>query len=468
MSDYDFGNLPDLPGEIADIDRLLDDLDHCLLVGFSHLTDTETAIFESLQSALDGTPLSTLISGIIDSYNQNILDESFFEKLSIIRSSLQTVKYEALKDHLTKCLGRKRRATDFAPSPSPGNEHAILDAVRSFLKDLAIAGFERINRDILEPFDTTLDKMLDQAELYPIAALLTGFYNELINALPINSRESVPLIRWCDLWSRVFLKLIHPRIPAEASLVDGEFFPLGSEYLHHRNLVAIRFHGLLETAKEKQLVQITFSSLKVDIVNLQSSQHLIPQLSVFLQALSGSSRILLRNYNLYPTGDLEQTPASACSAGKSFDRIGMLSQYFCIGSSDESITINQPHPFHCHPAVLAEPVLIGSPVWTMEKEEYLIEIKGTSIPIRFKHVMPEFGTAIKSTGGLVSIESIFGILKFDSAHWFIQPLLVVSSLSNSYFAGSSMLGSQNPPKDANQIAILKERASRLLRGKGGC
>ena len=105
----------------------------------------------------------------------------------------------------------------------------LLAASRSWLTDLAIAGWRGIDRDLVAGVDQTLAALLGQASLRRLASLLDGFTAELAASCPGASLASVPARRWADLWSRGSPALPagrRPGLPVEE--VSGRLLPPAS------------------------------------------------------------------------------------------------------------------------------------------------------------------------------------------------------------------------------------------------
>jgi hypothetical protein len=64
-------------------------------------------------------------------------------------------------------------------------------------------------------------------------------------------------------------------------------------------------------------------------------------------------------------------------------------------------------------------------------------------------------------------KAMLGLLRFDGGHWSVQPLAVTvgGKKETCEYVGSGAIAALAPRKKGDVLAILQERASRLLRQK---
>jgi len=110
---------------------------------------------------------------------------------------------------------------------SPSGAAAWLNSTQQWLMELALTGFQYLHEGTIEPFIATLEPIQGDPELMELAALLTGFVNELLAHIPANRQASLPMFRWADLWSSAIIRTRH--LPGEPTFrrVSGTLAPLG-------------------------------------------------------------------------------------------------------------------------------------------------------------------------------------------------------------------------------------------------
>jgi hypothetical protein len=116
-----------------------------------------------------------------------------------------------------------------------------------------------------------------------------------------------------------------------------------------------------------------------------------------------------------------------------------------------------------HPIQLAEPVLFGG--YTVPKDDPLrLEFRdGAMLPVAMNRLSPcaELPVEEVRESGM-----LLGLLRFDTGQWGVQPLAVAGAgrRGAESFVGSGATEAVTNKKNRT-LAILQERASRLLRAK---
>src|SRR5690606_16769456 len=118
----------------------------------------------------------------------------------------------------------------------------------------------------LAPFTATLEQLQDEPKATRLAAILTGFLNELLQSMPIGAKASIPLFRWCDLWTRSMIAALRQPPEPAGEPVSGTFSPLGVDLRGHGYLVSADVYGLLETGGPSRVARMTISAYKVDVL----------------------------------------------------------------------------------------------------------------------------------------------------------------------------------------------------------
>src|SRR5262249_56886753 len=107
---------------------------------------------------------------------------------------------DALRARVEEATGRTRRSGR-APAPGEPQEPNLLAAARSWLCDLARAGWQGIDHGVVSGSAQVVSAMLPNPSLRRLAALLDGFAAELAASWPGAALERIPVRRWADLWS---------------------------------------------------------------------------------------------------------------------------------------------------------------------------------------------------------------------------------------------------------------------------
>jgi hypothetical protein len=105
-----------------------------------------------------------------------------------------------------RALNRSRvRWEEAPPSPDASTEGGPRAASRSWLRELAIAGWRGVDHDLASGGMRAIAGALDDAGLRPLGVLLDGLAAELRASAPVAAMEQVPARRWSDLWARAVL-----------------------------------------------------------------------------------------------------------------------------------------------------------------------------------------------------------------------------------------------------------------------
>nr|WP_240957856.1 hypothetical protein [Streptomyces barkulensis] len=153
------------------------------------------------------------------------------------RSALLGSVHDALTARLREATGRARFAET---GLTPGGQRTVnlLAAARSWLVDLARAGWRGIDHDVVSASAQVVSAMLPDPSLRRPAALLDGFAAELAASCPGATLERVPVRRWADLWSRAMLLTLPGAADAPAAgTVTGRLLPLGVDAHEHATAV---------------------------------------------------------------------------------------------------------------------------------------------------------------------------------------------------------------------------------------
>lgn len=443
-----------LPPDVSAVWPLLEELDGLLLSGFARLSGEQRDFLGGLQAVFDGTPLATPLREAAAAIVEGRFSPPVFTALAQARAGLLGAIHDALLAQAGEVLGRQ-----VSPAGAPGaarscdeGQRTLLDASGHFLSEVAIAGLARLDASVLEPFEGTLTRLQEEAGLFRLASLLTGFTRELHKALPVTDRTTVPLMRWADLWTRAMLLAAGAPPVEEAAEVEGSFVPLGVELRSHSHASRLRVWGLLKSADGARVADINTSRWKVEVIcgneewrgYKASEKHLLGAIEVGKAAkVKGAA---------WPGGAI--SAAAVIAPGAAAD---LFAEAACLlpGAGDAP-AIQPAPPFDRHPIQIAIPIRLD------EAADAHGRIAG--LPVR---VGAEIAALILPQT-LQSAIKVVALLRFDAGGWYLAPLAVQTGGKKPALVGAAALLS-NPKLLGKQdrLAVLKEKSKYLLRKKAG-
>ena len=185
------------------------------------------------------------------------------------------------------------------PPPPPAQIPVLLESIRHWLMEIALVGFARLTATTLTPFMATLEQIQAEPLLVRQAALLTGFFNELISLVPIADSSAIPTYRWVDLWTQAMVGGLRPSLSDPATNISGTLELLGLDLRHHANFVSFTTYGLLTSDAQTQLVRITLSAYKVDAITGNEIWLLFPHAAPLLDAFAQNKQLYLGEIKVY-------------------------------------------------------------------------------------------------------------------------------------------------------------------------
>lgn len=430
--------------------------DRCFATGFANLNGQLSEAIVSLERIFTGTPLSESVQLAVKAISQNEFSVRHFTVLAAARTALQGALFDSLQERSFTALGRKdnkEKESNFTQINS--SVLAERESIQHWLMEIAIVGFARLDVSALIPFTGTLEQIQANPEAIDLAGLLTGFYRELIDRIPIKEIDTIPLYRWVDLWSRGMLgqSLLLDNIEVYGTL---ELF--GLDLRHHDNLVCFTIYGLLNSGAEIRAVKVTMSAYKVDAITGDEIWLLFPEADLLLNAFCENKTLAIEKMPMLSTGDL-LWDGSKAKIGHSFDLIAKARDFFAV-NADKKFLNYQTHPLDRHPVQLAEPIFLEDYKMKKDGEELLLNWTEGSLKIASKRNSILSGLSEKA---ILSSRKIFGLLRYDAQNWQVQPLAIESKQADLIFAGQKASQTIQKPPKKNTVAILQERASRLLR-----
>ena len=438
--------LTDRPPAAVALQDTIADLDACFLHGF---VGGQYEILAALPQIFAGTPLQVPIQECVQAIAQNNFTESHFVTLAAARGAMHGALYDVLRHQALSALGRTASdpASDIPTIPTQTDP--LLDSARHWLMELAMTGFARLEPGTVASFAPTLAQLRANPSTAPQAALLTGLLHELLNALPVPSADRVPLLRWCDLWSKAMLGALGSADLPEPTPVSGTLYPLGVELRGHARTASMVVHGILLNDSEPMWVRQSWSAFKATAIQGDEIGLLFPEAQMVLSHLLQAKTLRLHDMPLLPSGDMLWS-AGAAESGKKFKPLEIALEYAAPGQPLAALPVP---PLERHPVQLAEPLALT---------EYWIENNCL-------HLNNEVVLALDTRRNRLTSDSLnattalFGLLRYDDGAWSVQPLTAGNPIGKFEFVGQAGAELLKKPPKTNTVSILQERASRLLR-----
>jgi hypothetical protein len=456
--------LHEIPEKVSQTSEILTALDRCFLIGFGRLGPDQQAALASLARIFAGTPLEKPISASVAALAQSEFIDKHFVAVACARAALQAAQYDALRQQANAALSRPTPPTEPAPVPSAPPPTGPLDtwqeSARNWLMELALAGFQQIEPQTLLPFLSTLEQLQGEPRALRLSALLTGFLNELLNALPISALPSIPLSRWVDLLTRGLLAAAAPPVTPTGRKVSGQFTFLGADLHTHGFFVSCDFYGLLEEKDAPpRTTRFTLSGYKVDVVDGADLWACLPApvADDATSGISGHQIFQIDDMTLLPGGDLLWDGKAKAKGAAAF--VKLVESRFAPGATDAACGVVTAASDR-HPVQLAEPVYL--PSYTVDRVTSAIDLGDVKLPIAIRRISS--GSELQLSH-IETSKSLFGLLRFDGGQWEIQPLAVVTDGKKPELLFTGGAASAARGKKSPVLAILRERASRLLRKK---
>jgi hypothetical protein len=434
-------------------------LDRCFVVGFGRLGPEQTRSLQSLARLCSGTPLKDTVAAAVEALTRNEFVERHFAALAAARAALQGAQYDALRKHAAAALGRTPpdgAAGEPAAPAVPEPVKVWQESTRHWLMEIAIAGFGQLEPQTLAPFAATLEQLQAEPLTTRLAALLTGFRHELLNAMPVSVLPAVPAYRWADLWTRAMVAALRPPALPAGTKVSGTLSPLGMDLRHHGYFVSADVYGVLDGGNEARLVRVTLSSYKVDVIRgSQTWQCFGKSAEPLLKAVSELQGLAVSDATLLPTGDLLMDGKAKVKSARA--ALDAAQKWLAPGAA---VPLPSVAALDRHPVQIAEPVYLES--YKPIDEGAAIDLgAGVTLRVATERIS---GTSELQPEHVADSSAMLGLLRFDGGAWAVQPLAVAGP-KGSIFTG---MGAAEPPKAGKKkptLVILQERASRLLRKK---
>lgn len=417
----------------------------------------------ALATAVAGSPLAAPVAEAAGKASAGAAGEDHFVALAAARTALLGAVHDALTADADEITGRAREEREAAP-PADSPSVNLLAAARTWLSEVARAGWRGIDHELASGAAPVVSAMLPDPALRRLATLLDGFAAELAASCPGATLERIPARRWADLWSRALL-LTRPGAAGRpaAATATGRLLPLGIDLHEHATAVQAQVHAVFEPADggPPRLVRASVSVPKPDtVVEAGVWQLLRPHLSL-LTAVGEGRAMHLDAMPLTDEGDLVWDDARA-RAGDPADALATARVVL------PAATALPTQPLDRHPVRIAEPVFLEGYDSAQDGDTLTFTVAGRTFPVdtdRIPTAGPLTPEAVANSGACVAL------LRWDGG-FRLQPLAVETTVrrkavalhAGAWAGGTTDKAGVRAEKAATDaMTVLRERAGRLLR-----
>ncbi|MFJ8294869.1 hypothetical protein ACIQ9R_03240 [Streptomyces sp. NPDC094447] len=444
----------------------VDSFDRALVSGLLRPQPDQAAGLAALAAAVGGTPLAAAVAEAADKAAAGAAGEDHLVALAAARTALMGSVHDALTERVADITGRHpaEPTGPRAPSEEPGAN--VLAAARAWLCDLARAGWQGIDHELVAGAAPVVSAMLPYLRLRRQATLLDGFAAELAASCPGATLDRVPVRRWADLWTRALLLTLPGAVGTPAAApATGRLLPLGIDLQEHATAVQAQVHAVFEPADgtPPRLVRAAVSAPKPDtVVGAGLWQLLRPHMSL-LAAVGEGRAVALDGMPLTDEGDLVWDDERA-RTGEPADPFGTAR--VALATATDPVTA----PLDRHPARIAVPVVLEG--YTAEEDgegRPVLALAGHRLPVdtdRIPTAGPLTPEAVAASGACL------GLLRWDAGEFVLQPLAVETTVrkktvavhAGAWAGGTAdKTGARAEKAATDSVAVLRERAGKLLR-----
>ncbi|QIS09626.1 hypothetical protein [Nocardia arthritidis] len=437
---------------------VLSGFDDALADGLARVGDRQAAALHALAGAVARSPLAVPVSEAVAKVNAGAIGADQLAALAAARAALLGATHDALLDRFDTALNRRRAAWDHGDHESGCVPGQLAIGCRSWLGELAITGWRGVDLDLVSSADQTVAALLADPARRRLAVLLDGFAAELAASCPIATMDRLPARRWADLWARALLLTWRSGDSVAAEAVSGRLLILGVDMHEHGTAVQAQVYGVLETAgADSRRVRVGVSAAKVDTIVGPAVWQLLGAHQHLCTALAEHRALELTDMPLTATGDLIWHDDRA--------QLGDAADPFATARIQlAAATAPAAAPLDRDPVHLAEPVLVEG----YRIADGAMELDGHRLTLELDR-LPSSGplTAAAVTGSTACI----GLLRWDG-RWSLRPLAIQRKAKGQPVAlhgGDWACGPTDPKvakaqaKSGDAVAVLRERAGRLLR-----
>ncbi|MEU3424411.1 hypothetical protein [Streptomyces gardneri] len=447
----------------------VDAFDRVLVAGLLRPQPAQADGLTAITDAVAGTPLAARVAEAAEKTAAGAAGEEHFIALAAARTALMGSVHDALVSRIGDVTGRPHAEATAPAAGGDGPAANVLAAARAWLCDIARAGWQGIDHELVAGAAPVVSAMLPDPLLRRQAALLDGFAAELAASCPGATLERVPVRRWADLWSRALLLTLPGATGAATGAVTstatGRLLPLGVDVQEHATAVQAQVHAVFEPADgtAPRLVRAAVSAPKPDtVVGAGLWQLLRPRMSL-LAAVSEGRSMELDAMPVTDEGDLVWDDERA-RAGEPADPFATAR--VILSTAADPVTA----PLDRHPVRIAVPVLVEG--YAVEREDdgpTVLAVAGHRLAVDTDRV-PAAGPLTPET--VAASGACVGLLRWDAGAFVLQPLAVETTVrkktaavhAGAWAGGTTDKTGVRAEKAAtDSVAVLRERAGRLLR-----
>ncbi|MEV0293767.1 hypothetical protein [Nocardia sp. NPDC050710] len=456
MLGVQLAQLVDTPSGVTEALEVVAGFDTALVNGFGRLGDDDGAALAALAAAVAASPLGGPVADAVAKLSTGAIGPEELSALAGGRAALLGAVHDALAEQFDTALGRNRSAWD--ASDAEAETGPLVVACRSWLQELAITGWRGVDHDLVAAADQTVEALLAEPVTRRLAVLLDGFTSELRAACPIATLDRLPTRRWADLWTRALLLSWRGAGFATAT-VSGRLLILGVDLHEHGTAVQAQVYGVLESADGiTRRVRVSVSATKVDTIVGPAIWQVLGNHPQLLKALAERRSLTVSDLPLTASGDLIWCDDSA-ALGEPADPF-TTARVQLAGAIGPAVPPLDRDPVH-----LAEPVLLEG----YRIKDGALELDGHRLTVELDR-LPTCGPL---TAAAVNASSAcLGLARWDAGRWSLRPLAVQRTVKGALVelhGGDWALGPTDPKvvkaqaKSGDSVAVLRERAGRLLR-----
>jgi hypothetical protein len=434
------GMPPGIDGAMA----WLEELDGTLVCGLSNAR--ADVVVSELPHVFGGTPLAPLAGAVADALSRSSVREEDILSLAAARVALTGALYDMIRGHLRAALGRPTIGATTAILAQPAVTPALL-ATRSWLIELAIRGFVRVDGELLQQGAAALTHLRQDPRFAPAATIVGGLIAEIGAALPLGGPDAVPLLRWSDLWSHAMIACSTEGAASEGAVVQGDFLPLGIELQRSGDAAGIGVYGIFDDGTASTWTCLRQTRYAPSVVEGSEVWPLFAALAPALSAVADRAYLRVRNVTRFPDGTLGWGNATAQAASGSIDNVIMA-----LRPRNAAVQTAAANPLQRHPLRIAEPVALGASI----RGDVITTSDGLTLPLDARGL----GATALSARAVRGADTLIGLIRFDAGRFTFQPLTAC--------AGTTVLGMAGEEgaslvQSGRAVATLEERAKYLLR-----
>ncbi|WP_039921694.1 hypothetical protein [Amycolatopsis decaplanina] len=453
-----------LTDPIAGLDEALavvDAFDDVLVAGL--LRPQKIAGLTELADAVAGSPLAARVAEAAEKTAAGAAGEEHFVSLAAARIAVFGSVHDAILACLAEASGRPLDE-EVAWQTSETEAPNLLAAARSWLSDLARAGWRGIDHDLISASAPVISALLAEPTSRRLAVLLDGFAAELAASCPGAALERVPARRWGDLWSRgMVLTLPGAAATPATGTITGRLLPLGVDLLEHSTAAQAQVHAVFEPddGAAPRLVRANVTVPKPDtIIGAGIWQLLRPHLSL-LTAISEGRSMDLTDMPVTAEGDLlwqdEHARLGEPADAFSTARVALPKAFTPVVA-----------PLDRHPVRIAVPVFLEGYGIEGDEDALTFTFAGNQLSVETDRI-PAAGPLTPKA--VASSSACIGLIRWDGG-FRLQPLAVETTVrkkttpvhAGAWAGGTTDKAGVKAEKAATDAAaVLRERAGRLLR-----